>query len=90
MSDDKLVECKGRAGLYGLAVGSITFAGVYFAQDLGLRRMLNRNKNYKKLFVINAALFAIPAAYISVDARLKECDRRHEVSRFDALAKFKH
>ena len=87
MGEDKLGECKGRAAGYGLATGSITFAGVYFAQDYGTRRMLNRNK---KLFIINSALFAGLAAKIAVDARIKECDRRHEVSRFDALAKFRH
>ena len=50
MVEDKLGECKGRAAGYGLATGSITFAGVYFAQDFGTRRMLRVNslKRYSK------------------------------------------
>ena len=85
--DDRLEECKGRAGLYGLATGSITFAGFHFAQEFATRRMRNRNK---RLFFASSLFFASAAAYIAIDARLKECARRHEISRFDGLAKFKH
>lgn len=74
-------ECKGRAGLYGLATGTIVFAGVYFCQTIFIKKRLNN--------VILSSLFASASAYLTIKHHIHSCERSSHSSRLDGLSQFK-
>jgi len=84
--EDKLSECKNRTYLYGLATGSITFAGCYFLQSYLAKRWRNSNKAY---VLGTTTLAAGLATYLVVKDKLKECESSARLQRVDALAQFK-
>jgi len=81
MSNDKLLECQSRAYLGGLSTGSIVFAGLYFVQRFATKNL--------PFILGTSVVFAGASTYLVVKEKLKECDRSCNISRTDALAKFK-
>jgi len=87
MSDDKLIECQGRAYLGGLSTSAIVFASLYFVQSFATRKW----RNISQLHILGTSVaFAGTCSYLVVKEKLIECERSCNISRTDGLAKFKN
>jgi len=85
--DDKLIECQGRSTLYGLSTGAITFAACYFVQKRATKDWKSRNLPF---MIGTSLLLSGMSTYLVVKERLKECERTFNITRVDALAKYKN
>jgi hypothetical protein len=87
LQNEKMItECQGRASLYGLSTGAISFAVVYFGQKYFSRQWKNRQM---APIIVSSLFFGGMSAYLISTAKFIECKKANNITRKKALTNLK-
>jgi len=85
--DDKLIECQSRSALLGLSSGALVFCSLFFVQKRATKDLKSRSL---PLIIGTSFILAGMSTYLVVKERMKDCEKMCNITRTDALAKYRN